>query len=118
MHAESLVDDQILQMLRELRTPGAADDPVTEILQVFATDGELVLDRLERAARGADAGEVVAAAHRFKGAAANVGAASLAAHLARIERQGRDGTVEPGDVEAVRPLFQRTLEVLATYLEP
>ncbi len=117
MHAEPIVDDQMLQMLRDLRMPGVADDPVTEILHVFATDGEQVLARLEQAARRMDAHEVVAAAHRFKGASANVGASCLAGHLKRIERSGRAGTVLRADIDGVRPLFQQTLEILATYLE-
>ena len=97
--------------------PGTQEDPVAEILAVFASDGELVLDRLEQAARRAEAATVVAEAHRLKGAAANVGASSLASHLKRVEQAGREGILTDADLDAVRPLFQRTLEALATYLD-
>ncbi|MCB9669680.1 MAG: Hpt domain-containing protein [Alphaproteobacteria bacterium] len=106
-----LVDAAMLEMLAELRIPGQPD-PVTEILAVFEADGRRVLGMLRVAAQGQDARGVHEAAHRMKGASANLGAIALQQRLLVLEQATRDGGLPDGlddEVTEVADLFSRTL---------
>lgn len=90
-----LVDPSMLEMLSELRMPGQPD-PVHEILQVFEADIERVLGVLQVAAASGDGRGVHEAAHRMKGASANVGAVALREKLFFVEGATRDHQLPNG----------------------
>lgn len=92
-----LVDPAMLEMLAELRLPGQPD-PVLEILQVFEADIERVLGVLQVAAASGDGRGVHEAAHRMKGASANVGALRLRARVEALEAATRSHEL-PDDLQ-------------------
>jgi len=103
----------MIAMLAELRIPGQPD-PVREILEVFAVDGERGLSILGEAFASNDSDGLRRAAHRLKGAAANVGAVELATLLARVEDGARGGHLEvlDGDLRRAAHLFRDSLTAL------
>ena len=81
------LDPAATERLQEL----AGDDPsiLTEIYQVFQESAIDYLAALRQAVRAQDAAALRAAAHKLKGAGANVGAAPLAAIAAQLEALGQ-----------------------------
>ncbi|MEZ4321500.1 MAG: Hpt domain-containing protein [Myxococcota bacterium] len=108
-----IVDPGMLSMLAELRMPGQPD-PVLEILDVFGEDGARVVRWIEQAYADSDSDELRRAAHRLKGAAANVGAKELADVLTRVERTAREGRIDAvsEDVARIPTLFVESVTAL------
>lgn len=109
----SLVDPSMITMLSELRMPGQPD-PVLEILEMYREDGASVVKWIADAHEAGDADQLRRAAHRLKGASANVGATELAGVLTRLEKMARDGRLAEtdSDVARVPELFERSVEAL------
>lgn len=91
-----IVDPSLLTMIRGLRVPGQPD-PVVEILGLFHDDAFAMLATLQQARDAGDLEATRRAAHRLKGAAANLGAHRLVAELAAIE-----GCADRGDLDGAR----------------
>lgn len=110
------LDTSILDMLHGLSSPGEPS-ALQEILDVFADDGRQVLARLQAAAAEGDPEATRRAAHRMKGASANVGATELAAALAAIEHEAPSGVTDDlrAQIDAIGPHFDATLEALRRY---
>lgn len=110
------LDTAILDMLCDLGAPGEPD-PLAEILDVYEEDAAQVLERLEAAVAADDPEAIRRAAHRLKGASANVGARGLAARLAIVEQTSDRGATPAlrALVVEVREAFPATLAALRAY---
>ena len=95
------------------------------LLGYLREDGVKALTALEEALRADNAAAMVIPAHTLKGEARQFGASPLAALAEKIEDHARacierrdspSGAIE--DVVALRPLFERTLELLERDANP
>lgn len=101
---ERAVGEQEIAALRELLTE---DEAFRRFMRQLMSSGEESLRALEGAVASGDAAATERAAHRLKGAFANVGAAPLVSLCARLEAEARDGRAErlgPLQAEARREL--------------
>ena len=90
-----------------------------ELVAVFLDDSPEQVRRLAEAVARTDAREVTSAAHRLKGAAANLGADRLAELCRELEAIGREGRAAEfagrlGVIEDVFDQVRRELEELPT----
>ena len=80
-------------------------DPVriAEMLQLFISSTEPLLEALGRAIRAGDARQAARQAHQIKGAAAYLGAEEMTRHAAATEKRAKAGDC-PGCIEAMEDL--------------
>jgi CheY-like chemotaxis protein len=109
---------------RRLGDLGAVDDAEERdftalLLRTFVENAPSARSALDRAVQREDAAALEAAAHRLGGAAANLGAAPLAAACAELEQRGRDGLVDDAAerVAALVGELDRTCEVFLELAE-
>ncbi|HKH73123.1 MAG TPA: response regulator [Vicinamibacterales bacterium] len=70
---------------------GGRSDLVAEVIDVFLADAPVMLARLRRAAAGADANELAAAAHAIKGSAGLFSQGEAYEHARALETRARSG---------------------------
>lgn len=106
----------MLDMLSSLAEPGEPN-PVLEILEVYRTDGHLMLGRLEEAIREGDDDATRRAAHRLKGSSGNIGASAMSSAMDRIEKQALQGMLDglETSLDEARQLFDETLSAIEAY---
>lgn len=63
---------------------------VARMIDLFVTQGEELLHAARMAAKAGDVARITSAVHGLKSSAANVGALSLSARAAEVERLGRE----------------------------
>lgn len=88
-----VLDPGTLASLWEMQA-AAETDLLSELLQLFRSDAEPLLQSLAQAVAEDDPEGQRRAAHGLKGAAANLGARQLAALCQELEQRGRAGTTE------------------------
>ena len=81
---ETRLDLDALRALRALGVPGQPD-PVAELVGLFLTSTEPLVERMQRALARNEAPALKAAAHALKGSANNLGARRLAGLCAKVE---------------------------------
>jgi HPt (histidine-containing phosphotransfer) domain-containing protein len=87
---------------------------VAQMIDLFLTQAEELLHAAGVAARAGDVTRIMSAVHALKSSAANVGAMSLSARSAEVERLGRE-TSSPDlapDVDALVQEFHRVRDGL------
>ncbi|MBF0625255.1 MAG: Hpt domain-containing protein [Magnetococcales bacterium] len=72
-----------------LRALGGDRGLFREVAEIYLADAPLLLTRIDQAARDGDTGELVEAAHKFKGASGAFGASPLFDLALELERLGR-----------------------------
>ena len=77
-----------------LRNVDGDAELLREIVDLFFESSEEIVQTLQNAISGADAEGVNRTAHQLKGALANVGACAAADVAGRLERLGRNGTLQ------------------------
>jgi CheY-like chemotaxis protein len=112
--APPVLDPGTLASLREMQA-AAETDLLSELLQLFRSDAEPLLQSLAQAVAAEDSEGQRRAAHGLKGAAANLGARQLAALCQELEQRGRAGTTEGArellaKIETEYPRVVRALE--------
>jgi signal transduction histidine kinase/DNA-binding response OmpR family regulator len=98
--------------LRALRD-GGEPNIIREVFDVFRSEAPTLLQQMRQATQGGDINALRRAAHSLKGAAASLGAKSLAGLCAKIERRARTGVIE-GIVELIGEAEVHTHAVLKT----
>ncbi len=104
------LDEGILAGLREIEAEGMPGF-VGEIVELFATQGRLLLDQLEAALHAGNGGAWSSAVHLLKGSAGSVGAAALSS---RCQQLGSEAGARMDEVALteLRQEYQRALEAL------
>lgn len=100
-------------MLADLKQMGP--DVMKDLLNLFRTDMPPILEKMRIAVSEKNAQKLKETAHSLKGGAANLGAKSLAALCAELEKKGRDGVVD-GVAERI-PEVQEQFELVCQALE-
>jgi CheY-like chemotaxis protein len=85
-----ILDHEILDGVRELRTPGEPD-PLAELIDLFLTDTPPRLGKIMDAFKAGNPQELERAAHALKGSSSNLGAKCLAAACADVMSISREG---------------------------
>src|ERR1700712_3193210 len=89
-------EDEIRTRLADITGPepsGPERALVGRLIRSFLAKTPVGVDQLAELLRGGTPGEVRDHAHGLKGSASNLGADTLAAIFAEVERASRDGTV-------------------------
>jgi signal transduction histidine kinase/DNA-binding response OmpR family regulator/HPt (histidine-containing phosphotransfer) domain-containing protein len=107
------IDPAVLADLRQMRDRGAPD-VFKDLLALFRADAPPLLSAMRTAVAEGNAQKLKASAHSVKGAAANLGARTLAALCAELEKIGRDGSVQGTEalLAELEPQFQRVCATL------
>lgn len=90
MAEPAVLDQAVLESLRQLTPPGAPD-VLTEVLQMFLQEVPFRVARLRNAWASGDIEEMYRAAHSLKGSAGNIGAERLLGVATRLDAIGRAG---------------------------
>lgn len=98
--------------LRALRDSGEPNI-IREVFDVFRSEAPSLLQQMRQAAQDGDLTGLRRAAHSLKGAAASLGAKSLAGLCAKVERRARTGVIE-GIVDLISEAELHTHAVLKT----
>jgi HPt (histidine-containing phosphotransfer) domain-containing protein len=105
--------ERLLAMIDAVERPG--EDALGHLVELFARDGRVLLDEVAsgwgRATR-ADREAAARAAHTLKGAAANLGAARVAAVCVVLERHCVDAPVRPELLQRVTSEVERAVAAL------
>ncbi len=110
---EGAVDAKALAAIREI--DDADGSILAEVIGIFLDEAPQHLDALRTALRKLDGAELARAAHAFKSASGNVGAARVTKLCREIEHTGRSGKVSDAvtlvqqieqQVDVVRPLLR------------
>ncbi|MEU5695550.1 response regulator [Actinosynnema sp. NPDC020468] len=118
-HPRPESDEREAAVRARLADIGGPDAPPEErallaaLLESFVARSAPALDRLAEALRSGDVTEAIAAAHSFKGSAANIGADRLAGLVAVIEDRARSGDLPDPALEAVRRELDATVAAIA-----
>ena len=88
MSADSRLDPEVLDRLRQL-TPPDEPDVLNQVLQLFLSDVPQRIERLRNALAAGDIIEVGRSAHSLKGSAGNIGAQALHEICSRLDSQAR-----------------------------
>ena len=104
----AVLDRAILDGLRELREADEPD-PVAELIDLFLHDAGPRLEKIKSAIAQHDKAALIAAAHALKGSASNLGARSLAALCAALEKKAKAGELGelPQLLERLQTEFER-----------
>ncbi|MBK7783983.1 MAG: response regulator [Gemmatimonadetes bacterium] len=106
------LDEVVLAGLRAIEADGMPGF-VSEVVELFASQGRLLLDQLAAAQHAGNAGAWRSSLHLFKGSAGSVGAASLAARCAGLEQAAEaDARPDPRAIAELREEFERALTAL------
>ncbi len=106
------LDEAVLAGLRAIEADGMPGF-VSEVVELFASQGRLLLDQLEAAHHAGNGGAWRSSLHLFKGSAGSVGAASLAARCAGLEQAAdADARPDPRALAELREEFERALTAL------
>jgi HPt (histidine-containing phosphotransfer) domain-containing protein len=107
--------------LDDLRALGGADGDrfIADLIGVFLTESGQEIELIKQALVSEDAEASMRAAHRIKGAALDLGCASLADAAEAIEILGRNGDLEGADLLLARLVgsYERTAAALRFELE-
>jgi HPt (histidine-containing phosphotransfer) domain-containing protein len=87
-----VLDDRVIETLRQLTTPGEPD-VLTEVLRLFLHEVPPRIDRLRNAWTTGDIQGMYRAAHSLKGSAGNIGAQRLYDVARQLDELGRAGNV-------------------------
>ncbi len=106
------LDETVLAGLRAIEADGMPGF-VAEVVELFASQGRLLLDQLEAAQHASNVAAWRSSLHLFKGSAGSVGAASLAARCAGLEQAAEaDARPDPRAIAELREEFERALSAL------
>lgn len=116
--ATPVLDTHIVGQLQALQRHSGrpAEEVFGELLRVFDSDGRTRLTALYDATRAGRCGDVARVSHALRGAAANTGAARLAACAAHIEDEASAGRLDPTDIDALAAAFGDGCAALRTSL--
>jgi HPt (histidine-containing phosphotransfer) domain-containing protein len=89
--AALVLDQSVLNRLRQLRQPGQPD-PVAELIDLFLMDMPKRIQQMDDALARQDANSLRVAAHTLKGSSKNMGAQRLAQICAELEAQSREAS--------------------------
>jgi CheY-like chemotaxis protein/HPt (histidine-containing phosphotransfer) domain-containing protein len=124
MRETALLPEQGLldhSQLDDLRALGGADGDrfIADLIGVFLTESGQEIELIKQALVSEDAEASMRAAHRIKGAALDLGCASLADAAEAIEILGRNGDLEGADLLLARLVgsYERTAAALRFELE-
>ena len=112
--AETTLDRQILDRLRNMQRPGQPDI-LEKLFGIFQSNSATLMEQLREAlATTQDAETVRRAAHSLKSGSANVGAMGLSNLFKKLEEMGREGNIREGaelleDVELQYAMVCRAL---------
>jgi len=114
--AETL-DGQTLERLRELGVQ-VGKDVLGEVIGLFLSRKDEVLETLREACRARDAETFERAAHSLKGSAANLGALRLSGVAAELEKRGREAELDgcAGRIEELEREFAAAESQLERFL--
>jgi HPt (histidine-containing phosphotransfer) domain-containing protein len=102
-----LIDQEVLQSVRDLGSPGEPN-PLPELIDLFLTDTPVRLGKMLDAFKASDPVELEHAAHSLKGSANNLGAKSLAAACLEIMTTCKSGKLpESSAIGRVLSEFER-----------
>jgi signal transduction histidine kinase/CheY-like chemotaxis protein len=109
-----VLDADVLANLREMRDNGMPD-MMKDLLALFRADVPPLLASMQEAIREGNAVKLKALAHNLKGASGNLGAVTLSALCAKLEKNGHDGTLAGADLIAaeLEPEYQRVCSALS-----
>ncbi len=82
---EPILDQRVLDSVRQLQEPGEADF-LTEMIDLYLTDAPLLMDRIHRSLQANELTGARKAAHSLKGISGNLGARRLTEMCDRMER--------------------------------
>ncbi|MHB8521710.1 MAG: PAS domain-containing protein [Limisphaerales bacterium] len=99
--SRGVLDQRVLEGLRELREPNTPD-PLVEIIDLFLQDTPRRFRHIEAALGQKDAGVLKSSAHGLKGSASNLGARPLAALCAQLEKLAQLGDFAAAATVAVQ----------------
>jgi CheY-like chemotaxis protein len=117
---EGALDAKALTAIREI--DDAEGSVLAEVIGIFLDEAPQHLEALRAALRKQDGSELARAAHAFKSASGNVGAARVAKLCREIEHTGRSGKVSDAvtlvqqieqQVDVVRPLLRDQIKQAA-----
>lgn len=110
-------DQNLLDLSRLEMALGGDAALMAEILEMYETTAAGDVDELVVAVQSGDLEQVVRRAHALKGSSGNVGADRVMGIAARIERFGRDGSVEgaAGLVGELQATFSSTIRACKAY---
>jgi HPt (histidine-containing phosphotransfer) domain-containing protein len=89
-----VIDSAAISALKGLRRPTDKVDFFSEIVGLFLLNTPQVIQALEKGVKENDADQIVSAAHRLKGSAANIGARQMEALCRILEERGRNRTMD------------------------
>ncbi len=122
VHGDPVIDRNALDQIDEL-DPEQNGSLLNSIIDTYVENAEVLMLELSEATRQDDLATAVRAAHSLKSSSANVGARRLSGLCATMEKQGRDGNIEPITVNidrawreyeiAVRELLTNKTEIAA-----
>jgi HPt (histidine-containing phosphotransfer) domain-containing protein len=102
-----LLDHEILQSVRDLRTPGEPD-PLVELIDLFLQDTPPRITKILDAFKAGDAAALERAAHSLKGSSSNLGANHLASACFEVMNIAKTGKLpEAAAVAKVLSEFER-----------
>jgi CheY-like chemotaxis protein len=109
-----ILDQEILQSVRDLGTPGESD-PLPELIDLFLHDTPIRVGKLMDAFKAADVLEVERAAHSLKGSSNNLGAKLLGAACLDVMNTARGGKLPDAtsvarilsEFERLKPALER-----------
>ncbi len=87
-----LLDEAVLQSLREMTVPGG-NDLLAQVFALFKTHAPGSLERLSEATSSGDIAQIGSAAHALKSLSGNIGAARLAGVCSDLEHAAAEGNV-------------------------
>jgi CheY-like chemotaxis protein len=103
----SLLDQEILQSVRDLRTPGEPD-PLAELIDLFLQDTPPRIGKILDAFKAGDLPALERAAHSLKGSSSNLGANHLAGACFEVMNSARSGKLpEASTVARILSEFER-----------
>ncbi|MCB2174133.1 Hpt domain-containing protein, partial [bacterium] len=92
-----------------------------EILRLFLQEMPSYLKQLARFIKQRDTDEIFAQAHKLKGTAANIGAASLQRLFVELETGCRDGDVSPARLDdlllRIETVYAQTDQLIRRFLQ-
>ena len=109
----TLLDEEVIAELREV-----LEDEFAELLQHFLNELPLQFARLQTAIDQSDAGELYRVAHQLKSSCGSMGALRLAELVRRLERAGRESTLDDATalLDRTRAVSAETVTGLRAHL--
>jgi HPt (histidine-containing phosphotransfer) domain-containing protein len=108
--ASAPLDLKVIEMLRTFRTEGGPD-PVADLTEMFVTDGDDRLRKLQQALAAGDEVGARRAAHSLMGMSGSLGAKRLNALSAKLEKADLS-TIDRAQVQQLEEEFWRVADAL------